>query len=150
MLLTSAQLQQEVEAQVAGIGQLFRHQQGLHEKLLEQLYRLSELQQVVASIAAGLVGLPHPPTLTLQASLEIAVRLGAGFHLASGCEKWTAGELLSLFQRLQPLSLQMPVSLVKPGATSDGAIYEVGIRGEVITDAPLFSIERPLPIVYPC
>lgn len=149
MLLTSIQLQQEVEAQVAGMGQLFQHQQGLHRKLLEQLYRLSELQEEVASIAAGLVGLPHPPILTLQNSLEIAIRLGAGFRLTSGCEKWTAGELLSLFQRLQPLSLQIHVSLVKPGANSDGAIYEVGTKGEVITDAPLFSIERLRSIGFP-
>jgi hypothetical protein len=50
-----------------------------------------------------------------------------------------------LFQQMQPGSLHMLVALVKPGITSDGAIYEVGARGKVITDAPLFRIERPRP-----
>jgi len=150
MLLTSEVIQreleahqQELEAQAAGIGQLLQDQQGLHDKLLKQLHHLSEIQEVLAACAASLARVRRSPTLTLQASLEVAVHLGPGFCLSSGGKVWTARELLALFQHMQPLSLQMPVSLVKPGITSAGAIYEVGAGGEVITDAPLFLIEQP-------
>jgi hypothetical protein len=152
MLLTSEGIQrklethqQELEAQAAGIGQLLQDQQGLHDKLLKQLHQLNELQEILAAYAASLARVPRSPTLTLQASLEVAAHLGPGFCLSSGSKVWTARELLALFQQMQPLSLQMPVSLVKPGITSAGAIYEVGARGEVITEAPLFRIERPGP-----
>ncbi|HLV99718.1 MAG TPA: hypothetical protein VKT82_13695 [Ktedonobacterales bacterium] len=124
---------------------LLRHQQDLHENLLGQLSRLSEIQEFVATCAAELVGVPHTPTLTLQRSLEAASRLGPGFLLSSGSETWTACELLALFQQMQPQSLQMATSLFTPGVTSAGAIYEVGEQGKVITDAPLFHIERPRP-----
>lgn len=83
--------------------------------------------------------------MTLQASLETAAHLGPGVLLSSGSEVWTAGELLMLFKELQPRSLQMPVAVVKPGIASDGAIYEVGGRGEIMTDGPLFHIQRPRP-----
>lgn len=138
-------LHHEVEAQVAGIDQLLQHQHGLHAKLLQELGQFGELQAVIAACAASLVGVPHPPIVTLHASLEVVARLGTGVLLSSGSEEWTAGELLFLFKRMQPRSLQMPVSLVTPGSTSDGAIYEVGARGEAITDAPLFYITRPTP-----
>jgi hypothetical protein len=150
MLLTSEAVQrkleahqQELEAQTDGIGQLLQDQQGLHDKLLKQFHQLSEIQEVLAACAASLARVPRSPTLTLQASLEVAARLGPGFCLSSGSKVWTARELLALFQQMQPLSLQMRVSLVKPGITSAGAIYEVGAGGEVITDAPLFRIEQP-------
>ena len=86
---------------------------------------------------------PPPAMLTLEASLEGIVRLG--MLLSSGSDTWTASELLSLFQEMQPRALQMSVSLVKPDATRDGAIYELGAQGELIADAPLFRIERPRP-----
>jgi hypothetical protein len=142
MRLSSRDFQQDVEAQVVGIGQLCQHQQALHGKLLAQLSLFSDLQQEVASIAVGCLGLPRSPILTLRASLEAASHM-EGVRLSSGSESWTAADLLALFQRRQPLSLQMRVSLVKPNASWDGAIYEVGSRGEVIADTPLFCIERP-------
>jgi hypothetical protein len=95
-------------------------------------------------VEATLQRVPPPPAaLTLEASLEGIVRLG--MLLSSGGDTWTASELLSLFQEMQPKALQMSVSLVQPDATRDGAIYEVGAQGELIADAPLFRIERPKP-----
>lgn len=152
MLLTSEAIQrelethqQELEDQVAGIGHLIQHQQGLHGKLLMQLHQLDQLQERLALCAASLASVPRPPILTLQASLEAATRLGPGILLSSGSDAWTAPELLALFKEMQPLALQMPVSLVKPGITSDGAIYEAEVRREALTNVPLFRIERPRP-----
>jgi CheY-like chemotaxis protein len=99
-----------------------------------------ELEQVKATLRR----VPSPPaTLTLEASLEDIVRLGV--LLSSGSDTWTASELLALFREMQPRALQLSVALRAPDATSEGAIYEVGSQGEVITDAPLFRIERPRP-----
>jgi hypothetical protein len=138
--------QQEIAAQMAGISQLLLHRQRLHQKLVENQAQLMNLRVSVSGLRADIEKvLPVHAPLTLQASLESVARLGYGYLLASGSEIWTARELLFCFQTMQPLSLKISVALVLPDAISDGAIYEVGEDRTTITDAPLFSIERPRP-----
>jgi hypothetical protein len=91
----------------------------------------------------------QPEHLTLQASLEAVVGLGAGYLLTGAGDEWTAGELLHWLQRYHPQSLPLPVYLVPPEAMGEGALYEVGPQGDVLTRIPLYRIERRQPTVLP-
>ncbi len=88
-------------------------------------------------------------TLTLQASLEEVARLGAGYILYSAEEEWIATDLLETLQQEHPDLLGLPVALVQPDGTGEGAVYEVDLDGQALTDVPLYRIERRSPTVYP-
>ena len=94
---------------------------------------------------------PHAPhrTLTLQASLEAVARLGEGYLLAGGGQEWTARDLLEWLQTNHPTLLTLPVALVLPEARAEGAIFDVDLAGEIISDVRLYRIERRPPTVYP-
>ncbi|HEX6776849.1 MAG TPA: hypothetical protein VF099_01540 [Ktedonobacterales bacterium] len=94
---------------------------------------------------------PHAPhrTLTLQASLEAVARLGEGYLLAGGGQEWTARDLLEWLQTNHPTLLMLPVALVLPEAQAEGAIFDVDLAGEIISDVRLYRIERRPPTVYP-
>jgi hypothetical protein len=84
-------------------------------------------------------------TMTLQASLEEVVRLGDRTLLSGTGEEWGARDLLAWLEREHPTLLSLPVALVPPDATGDGAVFEVDLEGEPITDAPLYRLARRTP-----
>lgn len=88
-------------------------------------------------------------TLTLQESLESLTRLGERYLLVSGEQEWRANDLLDWLQTEHPTLLALPVYLVSPDANGYGAVFEVDLYGEPITDVPLYRIERRLPTVHP-
>ena len=88
-------------------------------------------------------------TMTLQTSLEAIARLGPGYLIVGGGEEWTARDLLEWLQTDHPDLLSLPVFLVSPDANGDGAVFEVDLEGEAITDVTLYRIERRRPTVYP-
>ena len=94
---------------------------------------------------------PHAPyrTLTLQASLEAVARLGEGYLLSGGGQEWTARDLLEWLQTDHPTLLTLPVALVLPAVQAEGAIFDVDLAGEIISDVRLYRIERRPPTVYP-
>ncbi len=91
------------------------------------------------------------PTRTLQTSLEDVTRLGDGYLLTGAGEEWRARDLLAWLEQEHPDLLSLPVTLVPPDANGDGdgAVFEVDLEGEPITDAPLYRLERRTPKVYP-
>jgi hypothetical protein len=88
-------------------------------------------------------------TLTLEACLEEVIRLGDHYFLSGGGEGWRASDLLAWLERKHPALLSLPVALVPPDATGYGAVFEVDLEGEPITDAPLYRLERRKPAVEP-
>ena len=94
---------------------------------------------------------PHAPhrTLTLQASLEAVARLGEGYLLAGGGQEWAARDLLAWLEHDHPTLLDLPVALVLPEAQAAGAIFDVDLAGEIISDLQLYRIERRPPTVHP-
>jgi hypothetical protein len=92
--------------------------------------------------------LPSPNRiLTLQESLEEVSRLGIGYLVFDDWQEWRARDLLALLAQHHPDLLSMPVALVPPDASGDGAIFAVDQEGEPSTDRPLFRIERRRPTV---
>jgi hypothetical protein len=86
-------------------------------------------------------------TLTLQTSLEELTCLGESYLLTGGGEEWRATDLLAWLERDHPDLLSLPVALVPPDDNGDGAIFEVDLEGEPITDMPLYRLERRTPTV---
>ena len=91
----------------------------------------------------------QPPQQTLQASLETLTRLGEKYLLVSGEQEWRASDLLDWLQTEHPSLLTLPAYLVPPDANGYGAVFEVDLYGEPITDVPLYRIERRQPTVLP-
>ena len=88
-------------------------------------------------------------TMTLEDSLQAIARLGDGYLLCIGMDEWTASDLLEWLKSGHHDLLSLAVALVKPDAHQDGAVYEVDLEGEPITDLPLYRIERRRPTVLP-
>ncbi len=88
-------------------------------------------------------------TMTLRASLEEITRLGEDYLLSGSGQEWIASDLLSWLHSDHPDLLSLPVALVPPDPNGDGAVFEVDLEGEAITDLPLYRIERRRPTVYP-
>lgn len=88
-------------------------------------------------------------TMTLQASLEAVTRLGDQYLLSGAGKGWGARDLLAWLQREHPALLSLPVALVPPDLNGDGAVFEVDLEGEPITDAPLYRLERRNPTADP-
>lgn len=87
--------------------------------------------------------------MTLQASLEALARLGADYRIVGGQSEWTASDLLAWLQTDHPTLLSLPVYLIPPDVNEDGAVFEVDLEGEPITDVPLYHIERRRSTVSP-
>jgi hypothetical protein len=87
--------------------------------------------------------------MPLQASLEVLARLGADYRIVGGQNEWTARDLLEWLQTNHPTLLSLPVYLIPPDANEDGAVFEVDLEGQAITDVPLYRIERRLPTISP-
>src|SRR5215472_1807196 len=89
----------------------------------------------------------HPPqgSLRLHTCLEELARLEEGYLLTSAGDEWTPKELISWLQGFHPQVLQVRVIMVFLNATSEGAIYEVNQKGEVLADAPLYRIVPQTP-----
>ena len=87
------------------------------------------------------IGPPRGP-LTLHACLEELARLEERFILAGTGDEWTARELLYWLQSFHPQFLHLRVVLVFPEAESEGAIYEVSQKGDILTDVPLYRMLR--------
>jgi hypothetical protein len=85
--------------------------------------------------------------MTLQASLEEVTRLGERHLLSGSGNGWRARDLLAWLEREHPALLSLPVALVPPDVTRDGAVFEVDLEGEPITDAPPYRLERRNPTV---
>jgi hypothetical protein len=83
--------------------------------------------------------------MTLQASLEEVTRQGDGYLLSGTGKGWRARDLLAWLEQEHPTLLSLPVALVPPDATGDGAVLEVDLEGEPITDAPLYRLDRGNP-----
>jgi hypothetical protein len=87
--------------------------------------------------------------LTLQASLEEVIRLGEDYLISEAGEDWRTRDLLAWLEQEHPDLLSLPVALVPPDANGDGAVFEVDLAGEPLTNMPLYRIERRKPTVYP-
>jgi len=87
--------------------------------------------------------------MTLQASLEEVIHLGDRYLLSGTGEGWGARDLLAWLEREHPALLSLPVALVLPDAAGDGAVFEVDLEGEPITDAPLYRLAQHNPTVNP-
>jgi hypothetical protein len=80
--------------------------------------------------------------LTLQTSLEEVIRLGEDYLIPQDEEDWPPRHLLAWLERKNPDLLSLPIALVLPDATGDGAVFAVSPEGEPLADTPLFRIER--------
>jgi hypothetical protein len=87
--------------------------------------------------------------LTLQTSLEEVIRLGGDFLIAQDEEDWRPTEWLSWLEQKSPDLLSLPVALVPPDATGDGAVFALDPQGEPLADVPLFRLERRRPPASP-
>ena len=87
--------------------------------------------------------------LSLEASLEEVIHLEDDYLMAQDEEDWWPQELLGWLEQKNPGLLSLPVALVPPDATGDGAVFAVDPAGEPLTDIPLFRIERRRPPMYP-
>jgi hypothetical protein len=84
---------------------------------------------------------------TLEASLEEVIHLGDGYLIARDEEDYLPQQLLSWLEQNNPDVLSLPVALVPPDATGDGAVFAVDPEGVPLDGTPLFRIERRRPPV---
>lgn len=86
--------------------------------------------------------------LSLEASLEEVLQMEDDYLIAQDEEDWWPQELLGWLEQKNPDLLSLPVALVPPDATGNGAVFAVDPAGEPLTDIPLFRIERRRPPMY--